>query len=102
MGNGDVTVSITDVVSQLVACTASGNWSATFDVSAIADGAAAVIIDASQTDAADNTGTAETVTLAKDTTTDSSSGDGGGGALNPWSLLLLPLVTLFRRKNRKH
>ena len=96
VGNGDVTVSITDVVSQLVACTASGNWSATFDVSAIADGAAAVIIDASQTDAADNTGTAETVTVAKDTTTDSSSG--GSGALNPWSFLLLPVLTLLRRK----
>ena len=58
-GDGDVTVSIVGATpsTQDVTCTA-GSWTATFDVSAIADGSNALSIDASQTDAAGNTGNA--------------------------------------------
>ncbi len=58
-GDNNVTVSIAGVApSQSVACTAGGTWSATFDVSGIADGTAVIDISASQTDAAGNTGNA--------------------------------------------
>jgi len=68
VGDGDVTVSIPGATppSQAVTCSASGNWSASFDVSAVADGPNAIAINASQTDAAGNTGNALPVTAGKD------------------------------------
>ncbi|MBT8435911.1 MAG: hypothetical protein KJP11_00940, partial [Gammaproteobacteria bacterium] len=67
-GDGNVTVSITGATppSQAESCSANGTWSAVFDVSAIADGANAIAIDASQTDAAGNTGNAPPVAAGKD------------------------------------
>ena len=58
-GDGDATVSIVGAIpsTQDVTCTA-GNWTAAFDVSAIADGSNALSVDASQTDVAGNTGNA--------------------------------------------
>ena len=67
-GDGDVTLGIPGAApaSQDVTCTGGGNWSATFDVSAIADGTNAIVVDASQTDAASNTGNATTVQANKE------------------------------------
>ncbi|MEM6997532.1 MAG: choice-of-anchor U domain-containing protein [Patescibacteria group bacterium] len=67
-GGTNVTVAITGATpgSQNVSCT-SGAWSATFDVSAIADGDDVMIADASQADAAGNTGNAAQQTADKDT-----------------------------------
>ena len=69
IGDGNVTVSISGAspANQNVICTAGGTWSATFDVSGIADGMNALTIDASQTDTAGNTGNATTVQADKDT-----------------------------------
>ena len=55
--DGDITAAITGAtpVTRIVGCVA-GNWSAIFDVSAIADGDDVLQIDVSQTDAAGNTG----------------------------------------------
>ncbi|NND70330.1 MAG: hypothetical protein HKN43_02005, partial [Rhodothermales bacterium] len=68
IGDGDVTVNITGATpgSRSVTCTASGTWTASFDVSAIDDGGNAIVIDASQTDVAGNTGNASTATASKD------------------------------------
>lgn len=57
-GDGDVTVSITGATpaTQDVNCTGGGNWSASFDVSAITDGTNAINVSASQTDSATNIG----------------------------------------------
>ena len=70
VGDGDVTVSISGAspANQSVTCTAGGTWNASFDVSGIADSMNALTIDASQTDAAGNTGNATTVQADKDTT----------------------------------
>ncbi len=67
--DGNVSVSIAGATpaSQNVACGAGGNWNATFDVTAIADGVNAIVINASQTDAAGNTGAAATEQANKDT-----------------------------------
>ena len=69
INDGDVTVSIAGATpgSQAVTCTAAGTWTATFDVSAIADGSNAIITDAMQTDNSDNTGNATQLTADKDT-----------------------------------
>ncbi len=68
-GDGDVTVNIAGATLnpaiQDKTCTA-GNWSRVFDVFGIADGINVIIIDASQTDAAGNTGNAATVQTDKD------------------------------------
>jgi Bacterial surface protein, Ig-like domain/Bacterial Ig-like domain/GEVED domain len=66
-GDGDVTVAITGATpeTQDVSCT-TGNWNAVFDVTAIDDGVNVISIDASQTDAASNTGTAIPLLVDKD------------------------------------
>ena len=66
-GDGDVAVTIIGAIpaSQNVSCT-TGNWSAVFDVSGITDGTSALTINASQTDAAGNTGDAVAVQVDKD------------------------------------
>lgn len=80
---GDVTVSLIGATpaSQAVSCTA-GAWTATFDVSVLADGDDVLQIDASQTDAVGNVGNAGQLS-DKDTgaptiaiTNDGSGGDG--------------------------
>lgn len=101
IGDGDVLLDISGSVgtaSWLASCTMSGTWSASFDVSTVADEAMDAVIDASQTDSAGNTGVAATVTLTRNTAGGVDGVDDGGGALNPWSLLLLPLVSWLRRK----
>ncbi|QTH63079.1 choice-of-anchor L domain-containing protein [Psychrosphaera ytuae] len=67
--DGSVTVSIPGATpaSTVVACSA-GNWSATFDVSAIADNTNAISVNASQTDSFSNTGNATTQQANKDAT----------------------------------
>jgi len=67
--DGNVTVTITGATpgSQAVACTANA-WTASFDTTAIAEGAATIIVDASQTDSAGNTGNATQATAKKDVT----------------------------------
>ena len=74
---GDVLVSIAGATpgSQSVSCTAGSSWQATVDVSGIADGTAVISVNANQTDAAGNTGTATPVTANKDTSTPSISID---------------------------
>jgi hypothetical protein len=69
VGDGSVVVSIAAATpaSQSVFCIASASWSATFDVSAIADGNNVISVDASQTDTAGNTGNAATLQANKDT-----------------------------------
>jgi hypothetical protein len=72
-GDGDVTVAITGAgtppPNQTVPCTTgTGTWAATFDVSSISDGVNALTINASQTDAFANTGTAAQVQVDKDVT----------------------------------
>jgi len=62
-------------VSQAILCDVGGVWSTTFDVSGIADGSGAVVINASQLDLAGNTATAATQTADKNTTTPSISID---------------------------
>ena len=67
-GDGDVTVSIagaTPASQNDITCTA-GSWSAIFDVTAISDGLNALTVNASQTDAATNTGNAIAVQVDKD------------------------------------
>ncbi|MCU7829212.1 MAG: choice-of-anchor L domain-containing protein [Candidatus Thiodiazotropha sp. (ex Myrtea sp. 'scaly one' KF741663)] len=68
-GDGNVTVNIAGATpgSQGVACSGGGTWSATFDVSAIGDGSNVIDVNASQTDAAGNTGNATLVEASKDT-----------------------------------
>ena len=70
VGDGDVTVSIAGATpaSQDVACSGAGTWSASFDVSAIGDGSNVIDVNASQTDAASNTGNATLVEANKDAT----------------------------------
>ncbi|VAW52417.1 internalin, putative [hydrothermal vent metagenome] len=67
-GDGNITVAISGAspANQSVVCTAGGTWSATFDVLAIADSTNALSVDASQTDAASNTGNAVTVQADKE------------------------------------
>jgi len=59
-GDDNVAVSITDAspASQSVLCDGGGNWTATFDVSGVANGANQVIVSASQQDAQSNSGSA--------------------------------------------
>ena len=66
--DGNVTVFIAGATpaNQPVSCSPGGTWTATFDVSAIADGTNAIVVDATQTDAANNTGTATQATADKD------------------------------------
>ena len=69
-GDGAVTVSIVGATpaSMTPACV-GGAWIVSgFDVSAIADGTNAIVVDASQTDALGNTGNAATVQADKDST----------------------------------
>ena len=68
-GDNAVTVSITSATpaSQSALCNASSEWSATFDVSAIADGSGVIAINASQSDAAGNTAAATSVNADKNT-----------------------------------
>ncbi|MBA6417410.1 choice-of-anchor L domain-containing protein [Colwellia sp. 6M3] len=68
IGDGNVTVFVAGATpaDQSVTCTAAGTWTATFDVSAIADGNNAIIADAMQTDASGNSGSATQVTADKD------------------------------------
>ena len=70
VGDGDVTVSIAGATpgSQDVACSGAGTWSASFNVSAIGDGTDVIDVNASQTDAASNTGNATLVEADKDAT----------------------------------
>ncbi len=70
IGDGDVTVGIAGATpaTQDVTCTPAGTWAATFDVSGITDGTNVIDVDANQTDAAGNTGTATTVEANKDAT----------------------------------
>ncbi len=68
-GDGNVSVGIAGAApaTQDAACTA-GAWSATFDVTAIADGTDVISAEANQTDAAGNTGSATAVNASKDAT----------------------------------
>lgn len=65
VGDGDVTVSIAGLANQLASCSVTGDWSAVFDTSGLADGIAAVMASISQTDAAGNTGE-DSVVVSKD------------------------------------
>ncbi|ASP47751.1 choice-of-anchor L domain-containing protein [Cognaticolwellia beringensis] len=73
VGDGDVTVIVQDsdtspvLPTQVLTCTSSGTWSATFDVSTIDDGTNAIEINASQTDGNGNEGNATQVVANKDT-----------------------------------
>ena len=73
VGDGDVTVIVQDsdtspvLPTQVLTCTSSGTWSATFDVSTIDDGTNAIEINASQTDGNNNEGNATQVVANKDT-----------------------------------
>ncbi len=64
-----VSVSVTGATpaTQDVSCASGGSWTATFDVSAIADGLDAIVIDATQSDAVGNVGVAATESANKDT-----------------------------------
>jgi len=66
---GNVTVLIAGATpaTQNVTCTGADTWTASFDTTAIADGAAAIVVDANQTDGSGNTGNASQQTAAKDT-----------------------------------
>ena len=66
-GDGNVTVAISGATpaNQQVACN-TATWTATFDVSLITDGSNAITVDASQTDAAGNTGNASQQQADKD------------------------------------
>ncbi|MBT8100473.1 MAG: hypothetical protein KJO82_12015, partial [Gammaproteobacteria bacterium] len=79
--DGNVTAGIVGAspVSRTVSCVA-GSWSASFDVSAVADGDDVLQIDASQTDAAGNTGSTSQLS-DKDTMPPSIAitDDGSGG-----------------------
>ncbi|MCW9029050.1 MAG: Ig-like domain-containing protein, partial [Kangiella sp.] len=68
VGDGNVTASITGATpsTQAVTCQPDGSWEATFDVSGIADGTNAIIVNASQTDSSSNIGNAVTVYADKD------------------------------------
>jgi hypothetical protein len=101
-GNVMVSVSGATPATQAAAC-ASGNWSASFDVSAIADGTNAISVSANQSDAAGNTGTATSVTADKtvNTGSSSSSSSGGGGSFPP-ALVLLGLLAWSLRRARSH
>ncbi|ARD45756.1 choice-of-anchor L domain-containing protein [Colwellia sp. PAMC 21821] len=68
IGDGNVNVLIAGATpaNQPVSCSPGGTWTATFDVSAIADGTNAIVVDANQTDAVGNTGTATQATTDKD------------------------------------
>ncbi|MUH73642.1 choice-of-anchor L domain-containing protein [Psychrosphaera haliotis] len=74
VGDGDVTVLIDDAdgtpidqapTNAPIACSSSGTWAATFDVTGFSDGADTIIIDASQTDKNGNTGNAVQKTADK-------------------------------------
>ena len=71
-GAGDlaVTVSISGATPASVdaLCNGDSQWFADFDVSAVADGVNAIVINAQQSDAAGNTGSAATIQVDKDTT----------------------------------
>ena len=75
VGDGLVSVSIAGgtPLTQDVSCASGGSWTATFDISAIADGLDVITVDATQGDAVGNTGTAATVTANKDTSMPSIS-----------------------------
>lgn len=76
-GDGVVTVAINGV-DHTASCS-GGSWSVTVDLSALPDGATALTVSASQTDAAGNTGVAAPKTVTKDTL--------------PPSITLTPLTT---------
>ncbi|MDJ0793834.1 MAG: Ig-like domain-containing protein [Woeseiaceae bacterium] len=69
-GDGDVTVSVAGASPpSMTAPCSGGTWiSSAFDLSGIADGSSAVVVNATQTDAFGNTGNAATVWLDKDST----------------------------------
>ncbi len=69
-GDNDVVVQIAGATpaSQSVLCNASGEWTATFDVSALADGSDVIVIDSTQSDIAGNSATAATVLQDKNVT----------------------------------
>ena len=69
-GDGVVTVSIAGATpASMIAPCSGGTWiSSGFDLSGIADGSNAVVVNASQTDSWGNTGNAATVQLDKDST----------------------------------
>jgi len=74
-GDADVNVSIASATpaSQFVLCNVNGDWVVTFDVSAIADGADVIVVDAQQADLAGNFTTAVTSIADKNTTLPSIS-----------------------------
>ena len=69
-GDENVTVSIAGATpaSQSVLCNGGGRWTASFDVSGIADGTNVIIVDASQQDSRGNLGNAATAYADKDVT----------------------------------
>ncbi len=70
VGDGDVTIVIAGATPnpENTACLAGGTFSTTVNTSGIGQGAGAIIANASQTDAANNTGNAAQVTANKNTT----------------------------------
>lgn len=100
IGDGSVTVSTSGLSDQEVNCSEAGTWSITLDISGIADGSNAIMINVSQTDIAANTGKAN-VSLDKYTVPPVIIPPAkSGGILSPWLLWLLPLVRLFRWNNQ--
>ncbi len=66
-GDGAVSVTVTSVGTQLGVPCIGGLWSTNFDVSGLSDGTNAVTVNASQTDAASNTGNATQQQADKET-----------------------------------
>lgn len=68
IGDGNVTVDLVGASpgSKIATCNPDGTWSATFDISAIADGTGVIVVDANQTDSFGNIGNAVQLTADKD------------------------------------
>ncbi|MDH3419500.1 MAG: Ig-like domain-containing protein, partial [Gammaproteobacteria bacterium] len=87
-GDGDISIAIAGATppADSVSCV-GGNWNATFDVSAIADGNTAIAVTASQTDAAGNAGN-DSQSADKDTIAPALSiTDNGSGGDDTYTLL---------------
>ena len=79
--------------------TVTNNGGNTFDYTALASFSGSDSFTYTLDDGAGNTAVGKVAVTVRPTASDTGSGgDGGGGMLNPWSLLLLPLVSWLRRK----
>ena len=95
-GDNDVTVLLAGATpaSQSVVCNA-GIWSASFNVSAIANGVDVIVVNASQEDAQGNVGNAVQMTSDK---TVVGSGSSGSSDFSVLLLMLLPLLYRVRKQ----